>query len=315
MVSSVQTVSGSKRTGLAVIKGRLKRIYALHIARYIARNVRQTVLAGLRMKKAAGGAYGHSGSVRDAADRAWRIASEFRARACDLGVMNPGRVIEIGPGDSLAPLILWIGFGAHSVTGLECYGDGRDSRRERAILMDLLDRLSPEERKRILAAVDLNGDELRLDAERIRYVSNAPVEQLGNWIPVNSADLIISNAVLEHVRGLEEGLRRMYWAVKPGGVMIHRVDLRNHGVLADFGDHAFLRPPDFLWRLMGSASGSFPNRKDLGTYERVLEECGARVEVEPTWKPAASLAPETVRCGRAECNGFWLTAWKAADRI
>lgn len=98
-------------------------------------------------------------------------------------------------------------------------------------------------------------------------------------IPRSSVDVLYSLALLEHVQDLGRGLEAIYAVLRPGGEMIHRVDLRNHGVLEEFGETAFLRPSPTVWRLMGGAWG-LPNRKALSFYRETLEGLGAEVCVE-----------------------------------
>jgi SAM-dependent methyltransferase len=73
-----------------------------------------------------------------------------------------------------------------------------------------------------------------------------------------SYDLILSNSVLEHVEDPEGFFRQMKGALREGGVMIHRVDYRDHFfkypyfflMFSDWVWNTFLNPGDlYRWRL------------------------------------------------------------------
>ena len=55
-----------------------------------------------------------------------------------------------------------------------------------------------------------------------------PAEAL-NSIADKSIDLVLSNAVLEHVRDLDETVAELARITRPGGVQAHQVDCRYHG--------------------------------------------------------------------------------------
>ena len=61
-------------------------------------------------------------------------------------------------------------------------------------------------------------------------------------------DYILSCAVMEHLTDPLQALRSMAGALKPGGVMIHAVDCRDHGQFSKhLHDLSFLRIPPFLY--------------------------------------------------------------------
>jgi SAM-dependent methyltransferase len=71
-------------------------------------------------------------------------------------------------------------------------------------------------------------------------------------------DLILSNSVLEHVEDPEGFFRQMKSSLREGGVMIHRVDYRDHFfkypyfflMFSDWVWNTFLNPGDlYRWRL------------------------------------------------------------------
>jgi SAM-dependent methyltransferase len=82
-------------------------------------------------------------------------------------------------------------------------------------------------------------------------------------------DFILSAAVLEHLYDPLEVLRSMCSALNPGGMMIHRVDLRDHGAFSPgLHDLSFLRLPDWLYWPLKIRGG--PNRYRVTDYRQCL---------------------------------------------
>lgn len=124
-----------------MVKRLLKKPYRAHLAWYMLKHLQRTARARL---------YGAS-------------ATEFRRR-----LSPPARnglefvvEVEVGVGDSLAMCILWIGFGAKKVWGVDAFADPRDLVHEKAIVESLLRSLPDDQGCRIRAVVDLRGKRCR----------------------------------------------------------------------------------------------------------------------------------------------------------
>jgi SAM-dependent methyltransferase len=86
-------------------------------------------------------------------------------------------------------------------------------------------------------------------------------------------DFIVSCAVMEHLTDPLRALRTMAAALKPGGMMIHWVDCRDHNQFSDcFHDLSFLRIPSNLYWPLTLASGL--NRIRLSAYLSTLAPMG-----------------------------------------
>jgi len=293
-----------------LIKRLLKKSYSAHIGWYVWKNVRRSAYARRHGRIATGGAYS-SRSPLEAAQRALKWGSEFRNRISPDRLRRLDSVVELGAGDSLAIAILWIGFGAKKVSGIDAFGDPRNLRHEKAVVESLLTLLPAEECRRIRDVVDLGRDTLVVDSSRVTYLEHTPCERILEKIPDGSVDVVYSLALLEHVRDLDRTLRAVYATLGPLGEMIHRVDLRNHGVLAEFGDQAFLRPSPLVWRLMGGDKG-LHNRKRLGFYKEVLEDCGAEVSIESDVQYEVATPEALTGEGSSRVRVFWLAARRPA---
>ena len=90
---------------------------------------------------------------------------------------------------------------------------------------------------------------------------------------IGKVDLIVSNAVLEHVNNLEQTFRNLYSLLSPFVIMIHKVDLRAHNRFLKGGPLWFLKYSNFLWKMMGNNIGA-PNRMRFPDYKYILKKYG-----------------------------------------
>src|SRR5713101_2540018 len=96
------------------------------------------------------------------------------------------------------------------------------------------------------------------------------VQAAERFFPAHAGyDFILSAAVLEHLYDPLEVLRSMCSALNPGGMMIHRVDLRDHGAFSpSLHDLSFLRLPDWSYWPLRIRGG--PNRFRVTDYRQCL---------------------------------------------
>jgi SAM-dependent methyltransferase len=139
------------------------------------------------------------------------------------GYLPPSfRVLELGPGDSLATAILAAAEGAGEIILVDA-GDfaERDVDAYRPLLSTLRVRLFLEPR-------DLEDLESLLRACRTRYLTGGLRDLRA--LESDSIHFTFSNAVLEHtpLMEFEETLHELYRVQAPGGVGSHQIDLRDH---------------------------------------------------------------------------------------
>lgn len=185
-----------------------------------------------------------------------------------------GKVAEIGPGDNAGVALLFMADGASSV--------------------DLADRF--------YSTRNLNNEKLIYQALAIKYptidkfmdtstaIDNEPTKGISRYYGRKASsesffknhkcyDYIVSRAVLEHVNDPILSLRLMYNALNPGGILIHKIDLRDHGMFSPYADPTkFLELPDWLYKLMIRDSG-YPNRFLLHEYKKTLSDMGVDFQI------------------------------------
>jgi len=185
-----------------------------------------------------------------------------------------GRVAEIGPGDNCGVAMLMAGDNVEHVDLVDRYYSRRDSARQARVYERLLARHA--DAARAFASVDL-ADESRFPRLTRHYGPAAAAEQF--FRTHRDYDFIVSRAVMEHLYDPLAATRDMAAALAPGGVMVHKVDLRDHGMFTPrFQELKFLEVPDWLYPRMTRASGR-PNRVLTHEYRRVLDASGLQYEL------------------------------------
>ncbi len=191
--------------------------------------------------------------------------------------LNGKHLIEYGPGDFPGVAILMYAWGAEKIYCVDRFPMMVFSEKNVAALRRLLDALPPEQKLRAnhcFASIGSPESGLRQDC--IEYIVNSK----GLSGLRNAADLIYSRAVLEHVNDLQASINDMKAALREGGTMIHKIDLKSHG-LHKTNRLDFLTWSNIAWRLMYSAKG-VPNRLRVDRYRKALDQAGFKIEtIEP----------------------------------
>ena len=88
-------------------------------------------------------------------------------------------------------------------------------------------------------------------------------------------DLIISQAVLEHVDDLDETYRALHGWLAPGGAMSHAIDFRCHNMFSEWNGHWTV--PEVVWTLVRGRRVYLLNREPCSSHVRLLEKAGFQV--------------------------------------
>lgn len=90
-----------------------------------------------------------------------------------------------------------------------------------------------------------------------------------------SVDIIYSCAVLEHVHALDLCFSEMTRVLRPGGIMYHEVDLRDH--IFSQKSLWFLTISDFWFHILFSRTGAYVNRKRFSFYKKLFDKNNLKV--------------------------------------
>lgn len=197
------------------------------------------------------------------------------------------QVLEYGPGDVPGVGLLMAAYGAAKVYCVDRFPMVALSEKNIAILNDILARLDSPQHAQARPCFRTEGDPASgFNSQVLEYL----VRPNGLSGLRNTVDIIFSRAVLEHVNDLEASFIDMYQALRPGGVAIHKVDLRSHG-LHRRNPLDFLSWPAFLWSLMYSYKG-VPNRWRVNRYREVIAATNFELQ---SLEPTEFAAPEDIR--------------------
>lgn len=110
--------------------------------------------------------------------------------------------------------------------------------------------------------------------------SGAEVDYRAPWDALlegdeSSVDLLLSNAVMEHVADLPTTYTTLARWLKPGGYASHQIDFRSHGLFRAWDGHWGC--PDWLWRLFVGRRLYLLNRAPLSTHLALAAASGLRL--------------------------------------
>jgi len=191
------------------------------------------------------------------------------------------RVLELGPGHTLATGVLFYVHGARSYTAVDYYPiAGRDAAlyarlREHLAAPVLLpvaaDAAREQALRRFDEAVRLSGTEVAFDESKV--ACRHPVDAAQLPFPDASFDLVFSTASFEHFKDPIAAVRECARVTAPGGLGLHQIDLRDH--------RDFARPLDFLrfdeseWaKLHELEPFCYTNRLRKSDFERAFSDAG-----------------------------------------
>jgi SAM-dependent methyltransferase len=155
--------------------------------------------------------------------------------------LERGSVCEIGPGDCLAAAAFFAGKGASHVDLVELQPPAINEK-QRKILTALKEFGLP-----VSSDVISNVSPPMLNTQLVSYHT----QHMENYTARNQHILIFSHHVLEHVEDLQTVFQRSFRTLRPGGLVLHIVDLGGHGELEDpIPPLDFQTYPDWLYGWM-----------------------------------------------------------------
>jgi SAM-dependent methyltransferase len=178
---------------------------------------------------------------------------------------SSGCLAEIGTGDCCGVGLLFLAHGFDEVDLIDRFYTPRNDAHQCKINQELVRRY-PELRARML---DEQFSESSFRGLTRYYGPNAAGEKFFKT-KTSHYSAIVSTAVLEHLYDPLAVLTDCIAALRPGGIMIHAVDCRDHDLFSKhFHDLAFLQFPDLLFAPFKWNGG--PNRLRLSSYTKTLD--------------------------------------------
>ncbi|MBW4512546.1 MAG: class I SAM-dependent methyltransferase [Scytonematopsis contorta HA4267-MV1] len=178
-----------------------------------------------------------------------------------------GRVAEVGPGDNAGVAMLIRKDGSTQVDLIDRFLSYRNPQQQKEIYEALAQKYNLEH----LRAKNEWGEQA-LDSITWK-VGQASEEYFKDCAQKQGEvyDFIISRAVLEHLYDPLSALRSMTNCLKPNGLLLHKVDFRDHGMFSALSHElTFLQVPGNVYPLMVKNSAR-PNRILIHLYREVLD--------------------------------------------
>jgi hypothetical protein len=215
---------------------------------------------------------------------------------------NPGVVAELGPGDSIGIGLCALLTGASRYVALDAVPHANRERniavfdelsglfRGRSAIPD--DKEFPHVRPAIRECsfpdevygadlleqclADKRIQQIRTEIEKggefVRYIS--PWDR-AEVLEAGSVDLLISQAVLEHIDDLELVYSAMARWLRAGGYVSHQIDFSSHGTARHWNGQ--LGYSDFTWRLMRGRLPYLLNRRVFSDHRQMLTRAGFQI--------------------------------------
>jgi SAM-dependent methyltransferase len=193
-----------------------------------------------------------------------------------IGVSPVGKdILELGPGKNFGSTLIFGCLGAR-VAVSDLYLSSWDAEYHPLFYRRLLEALPANFPKADRAPLR-QIVELGAYPERVLRTYRRKAENLSG-IDSKSYDVVISNAVLEHVEDPRSAAREMMRVTRPGGFGIHQIDFRDH--------RDFSKPLEYLlWsrteftRHFAYAHGSCGNRWRQSDFINVFNEAGFAIDL------------------------------------
>ena len=107
-------------------------------------------------------------------------------------------------------------------------------------------------------------------------------------IRLESVDMILSQAVLEHVNDLPQAYEALYCWLKADGLMSHQIDFGCHGTANVWNGHWAYS--DYTWRLIKGKRAYLLNREPYSTHRRLLHSAGFRIVCQIKCRDSSGIA-------------------------
>lgn len=184
-----------------------------------------------------------SGTSPSSGSYYFNIYSSHKEKLIQAGFDFPGETIgEFGPGDTLGVGICALLDGFNKYIALDTIRHVNLNKNMQAYL-------------EIVNFYNVNNDQIVSIENELKNLPDGSKKikyyvpwNLDNIIVENSTDLIISNAVLEHVLDLDNIYKIMYKWLKPGGYISHVIDYGAHEYSDNWYEHLYVS--DSYWRFL-----------------------------------------------------------------
>lgn len=189
------------------------------------------------------------------------------------------RFIELGPGYTIGVPLMFAADGADFVVGLDKFVPLQDGKDFGLLYSRMRDTLSDVQKTAFDRAIRLQP-KVELNKDHAAYIDHKELSDSIQQLGPGQYDMIASNAVIEEIYDPMPSFKAQDALLRPGGVMVHRIDLRDYGMFSKYGFHPleFLTVPDWIYQRMVEGSGQ-PDRRMVDYYRDLGQRLGYQTEV------------------------------------
>ncbi len=189
------------------------------------------------------------------------------------------RILELGPGFTIGVPLMFAADGASFVAGLDKFVRLQEGPYFVALYTCIRETLSNQQKAAFDRTISLQP-KLSLNPQFATYIDHKELTDSLQQLGPGTFDMIVSNAVIEEIYDPAPVFEAQGELLRPGGIMVHRIDLRDYGMFSKYGFHPleFLTVPDWIYRRMVEGSGQ-PNRRLIDYYREVGARMGYETEI------------------------------------
>ena len=180
-----------------------------------------------------------------------------------------GNIAEIGPGDNFGVALTMLSQGANSVHAVDRW----EPQSSKDNMLSIYEALYKKEGYKKL----FDGPPSENSIKNFYYHPGVAAEIFFKETNLKF-DFILSRAVLEHLYDPLGALDSMINCLSPRGILIHRIDLRDHGMFSTHHPLTHFTINDKMWSLMTKNAGR-PNRILSSDYDNWLKNSGLEGEI------------------------------------
>jgi len=228
------------------------------------------VLHRLKLRAHFSGSTGLQMSVETAAAYAKRVVNDYLAYGAggNAAYLEGKDLLEVGPGDNLGVALTLLAKGANTVTCVDGFAPNHDDAHNSRIYHAIYTGFSAQEQARVQDVVQVHANgTVTVGGSRLISRYGVPIDAVSP-LPAKSFDIVLSRAVLEHLRDLDQGWANMVDCVRDGGEMWHKVDFRCHDFFHKIHPLYFLTVPDGIWNFISQPDPTL-NRQRLPKYRQL----------------------------------------------
>lgn len=223
---------------------------------------------------------GYSGKLQEEVAYIQAVLTDYLTYAgLSAEALRGKRILEIGPGYNLGLALRLLSLGAAQVVSIDKFYSLLDGEKQLEIYRTLREELTDQEKDLFDQVISLEKH-FTIHSDRLKYLHGQGIDEMAPVFDPHSFDLIISRAVLEEISDLDAVFSTMDHLLVSGGLMIHKIDLRDYYMFSGYGMDplTFLTIPERIYTWMTKDTIK-PKRRLMNYYRDKMEDLGYEAKI------------------------------------